>query len=84
MQELVRAVIDGQEVNVGAAFAKSKGLEVLDEPTHGEDGQIRPATRRGGRPRKPRTSVAKKAAEKKAAAESAEPADDTNPPSEES
>lgn len=80
MPGLVRAVIGDQEVNVGKEYAESKGLEVLDEPTHSEDGQIRSATRRGGRRVKPKVSVAEKAAEKKAAAKSAEPAD-TNPPS---
>lgn len=80
MPGLVRAVIGDQEVNVGREYAESKGLEVLDEPVYREDGQIRPATRRGGRRAKPKVSVADKAAEKKAAAKNAEPADD-NPPS---
>lgn len=80
MPNLVRAVIGNQEVNVSPEYAESKGLEVLEESAYREDGQIRPATRRGGRRAKPKTSVAEKASEKKAAAKSAEPAD-TNPPS---
>ncbi len=63
---LVRVRKDNLEFNVGAALAKAQGLDVLDEPTHGANGQPRPATRLNGRPRKPKTSVAE-AAEKKAA-----------------
>lgn len=75
MSNLVRAVIGDQEINVSPEYAESKGLKVLDEPTHREDGRVRPATRRGGRPAKPKTSVAV-AAEKKAASSA-----DNNPPS---
>jgi len=82
MQSLVRAVIDGQEVNVSAAYAETHDLEVLDEPTHRDDGRRRAPTRLGGRPVKPKTSVAEAAA-KKAAAKSAEPAESDTPPSKE-
>jgi len=68
MAELVRARINGFEKNVGKAFAEStEGVEILDEPTATEDGSRRGTTRVGGRPVKKRTSVAKQAAEKKAA-----------------
>lgn len=85
-QEIVRAVMDGQEVNVSRGYATAYDLTVLeDEPTQTDDGRERPATRRGGRPAKPTTSVALKAsAKKKAAAKSAEPAEPASPPSEES
>lgn len=66
--ELVRVRINGVEKNVGASFAESHGLNVLDEPTVRGDGTPRPMTREGGRPRKPKTTVAEKATAKKAAA----------------
>lgn len=62
----VRVRIGNTETNVGKAFAEAKGLDVLDEPTHNPDGSPRAATRKGGRPRKPRTSVAEAAASKAA------------------
>lgn len=67
MADLVRVRLNGVEKNVGKAFAEAHKLDVLDEPTHGRDGQPRRDTRAGGRPVKPKTSVAKKAAEKQAA-----------------
>lgn len=78
MPNLVRAVIGDQEVNVSPQYADAKGLEVLAESIYADDGSLKPATRRGGRPMKPKTSVAKAAAEK-----AAKPADvsPTNPPS---
>jgi hypothetical protein len=83
MPELVRAVIGDREVNVSAAYAVKHDLQVLDEPTHRDDGRPRPETRRGGRPNKPKTSVAKKAAAKKAEpAQESGPSADDNPPSE--
>lgn len=66
MSDLVRVRIDGLEKNVGRTFADVKGLTVLDEPTVSVDGRPRPTTRKNGRAVKPQTSVAKKAAEKKA------------------
>lgn len=63
---LVRVRKGDVEFNVGAALAEAQGLTVLDESTHGPDGRPRAATRKNGRPRKPKTSVAE-AAEKKAA-----------------
>lgn len=77
MQKLVRAVIGDQEVTVSAAYAAAHDLEVVDQPTHRADGRAVPATRRGGRPVKPKTSVAKQAAAKKAAAKSADSAEST-------
>lgn len=76
-EPLVRVRIDKFEKNVGATFAESKGLDVVDdEPTHRPDGWPRGTTRTGGRRVKTQTTVAKKAAEKKAAskAETAEEA----------
>lgn len=74
MAELVRARINGFEKNVGRAYAETTdGVEVLDdEPTTNRDGSLRPTTRAGGRPVKPRTTVDDQAtAKKKTAAGSA-------------
>jgi hypothetical protein len=76
MSDLVRVRVDDREFNVGRAHAEANKLDVLDESPRFSDGSLRPVTRRGGRPRKPKVSVAE-AAEKKAA-ESADR--DTNPP----
>lgn len=51
--------------------ATAAGWELLDEPTHTADGRIRPDSRLNGREAKPQTSVAQKAAEKKAASSAA-------------
>ena len=67
MSELVRARFDGVEKSVSRGLAERHGLEILDEPARRPDGQIRPTTRIGGRPRKPKTSVAEAAAKKQAA-----------------
>lgn len=71
MADLVRVRIGGFEKNVGRSFAESNDLEVLDEPTANGDGSLRATTRKGGRPVKEKTTVAKQAAEKKAAVTSA-------------
>lgn len=71
MAELVRAVIGDQELNVGRAYAEKKRLKVLDEPTHRPDGRPRPATRRGGRPDKPKTTVDEAAAKKRGTSKAA-------------
>lgn len=78
MPDLVRVRINGYEKNVGATFAENKELEVIDEPTHRPDGQPRATTRTGGRRVKPKTTVAKKAAEKKAAEKPAETAEEAS------
>ena len=57
---------DGTEKNLSEHVAKRAKLEVLDEPTTRGDGSLRRPTRKGGRPDKPKTTVAKKAAAKKA------------------
>lgn len=78
MSDLVRVRENGFELNVGRAHAEAAGMEVLDEPTARPDGTLRPATRVNGRPVKPKTTVAKKAAEKKAASEPAKTAEEAN------
>lgn len=67
MADLVRVRLDGVEKNVGRSFAEANKLEVLDESPYRGDGRPRPTTRKGGRPMKPKTSVAKQVAENKAA-----------------
>lgn len=55
---LVRVrLTNGRETNVGANWAEINGLEVLDEPTHRGDGTPRRATRKAGRPVKPRRDL---------------------------
>lgn len=79
MSDLVRVRINGFEKNVGRTFAEStEGVEILDEPTHRDDGAPRETTREGGRPVKPRTTVAKKAAAKKAATKAADTAEEAS------
>jgi hypothetical protein len=68
MSDLVRVRDNGFELNIGRVHAEASGLEVLDEPTRRPDGTLRRATRLKGRPVKPRTTVAKKVAEKAASA----------------
>jgi len=70
-QKLVRVRIGDTETNVGAAYAKTHDLDVLDEPTVNDDGSRREPTRKGGRRAKPKTTVAQAAAKKKAAVDSA-------------
>lgn len=79
MPDLVRVRVDDAEFNVGRAYAEARNLDVLAESPYHRDGTPRPVTRAGGRPRKPKVSVAE-AAGKKAATS----ADRINPlPSEE-
>ena len=77
MSNLVRARIGDRSVNVSPEYAEAKGLEVLDEPTHLDDGRLREETKANGRPVKPKTSVASAAAAKKAG----QPTAADNPPS---
>lgn len=70
--ELVRVRVGDIEKNMSKALAESsKDVEILDEPVRDPSGRLRGETRTGGRPVKPRTSVAKKAAEKQAVTASA-------------
>lgn len=64
MGDLVRVRINGVEKNVGRGFAAKHDLEVIEEPTHANGGQARKTTRKGGRPLKPKTTVAAAAAAK--------------------
>lgn len=65
MADLVRVRTEsGQEINVGRGFAERHDLTVLDEPALRGDGRPRRATRKNGRPNKPKTSVAAQVAEK--------------------
>ncbi len=66
MSDLVRVRVGDREFNVGRTDAERRGLNVLDEPTHTKSGNPRPETRAGGRPDKPKTTVAKQAAGKQA------------------
>lgn len=70
---LVRVRVGGIEKNMGRSLAEaSEGVEVLNEDPRNPDGSLRRETRKGGRPVKQRTTVAKKAAEKKAVTPSAD------------
>ena len=69
--ELVRVrTATGFETTVGRVHAQaSSDLTILDdEPVREMFGRTQPITRAGGRPLKPKTTVAKKAADRKAAA----------------
>lgn len=66
MSDLVRVRLGDFEKNVSRSFAEANDLTVLDEPTTNRDGSLRGTTRKAGRPVKPKTSVAKKVAEKAA------------------
>ncbi len=61
--DLVRVRLDRIDTNMARSHAEQAGVQILDEPAF-ENGQPRRATRHG-RALKPKTSVAKKAAEKK-------------------
>lgn len=85
---LVRALVPdgdaGQLVNVSPAQAEAKGWEVVDEPTHGDDGRALPPTRANGRPVKPKTNLPKTTVDKASTAKKAdEPTAADNPPSKE-
>lgn len=73
---LVRALIGNRSVNVSPEYAKAHDLEVLDEPTHLDDGRVRPETTATGRPIKPKTTVADATAKK-----AGKPTAESNPPS---
>lgn len=73
MADLVRVRLNGVEKNMGRALAEtSEGVEILKDATHSPDGRPRGETRADGRRRKPRTTVAKSASAKKAAAVAAD------------
>lgn len=65
--ELVRVRIGDIETNMGRVRAEKAGVEILDESARRPDGKLRRDTRKGGRPRKPKTSVAELVAEKRSA-----------------
>lgn len=58
---------NGYEASLSEAHAKNEGLAVLDEPATNVRGMPLPATRKDGRPIKPRVSVDELAANKAAA-----------------
>lgn len=77
-KELVRVRVGDIEKNMGRSLAEaSSDVTVLDEPVRNPNGSLRRETRSGGRPVKPKTTVAKKAAAKKAVTESARTEGDT-------
>jgi hypothetical protein len=68
-----------REATLPAAFVDGSTLEVLDAPATNRRGVPLPATRRNGRPVKPRTTVSKEAA-KKAALHESDPGPSDNIP----
>lgn len=79
MSDFVRVSLpNGHEATFSRVFAESEGLQVLDAPATNSRGVPLPATRKGGRPLKPVTTVSKEAA-KKAAKKSATPAPSDEP-----
>lgn len=75
---LVRALIGDRSVNVSPEYAESYSLELLDEPTHLDDGRVRPECTAAGRPIKPKVTVADAAAKK-----AGQPTAKSTPPSSE-
>ena len=72
MTDLVRVRIGDQENTVTRNAAIAADWEILpDESSYDAAGRVRGATRKGGRPMKPRTTVAKEAAAKEAVTEPA-------------
>ena len=59
---------NGRETSLNEEFARSEGLQILDEPATDYRGRPLPESRKDGRRVKPRTTVNKAAAKKKAAA----------------
>ncbi len=68
--ELVRVRLESVDLNMSRVLAEEAGVEILDEPTHNDDGRLREPTPHS-RPPKPHTTVAKQAAAKQAASEPA-------------
>lgn len=67
MADLVRARLNGTDYTMARFWAKRLGADIIQSPTHNEDGTVRQATSAdSGRRAKPKTTVAKKAAAKKA------------------
>ena len=68
MADLVRARIKGVDHTISRYFAQRLEAQIIQSPTHNDDGSVRgPTSAESGRPAKPKSTVAKKAAAKKAA-----------------
>lgn len=79
MSEFVRvSLANGHEATLSAAFVAGTDLQVLDVPATDLRGRPLPASRKGGRRMKPKTTVAEAAVKKAAMNESDPgPSDDT-------
>jgi hypothetical protein len=65
--DLVRARLKGTDYTMGRFWAKRLKAEIIQSPTHNDDGTVRgPTSASSGRRAKPQTTAAKKAAAKKA------------------
>lgn len=63
----VRARLNGVDHTMSRFFAKRLGAQIIQSPTHNPDGSLRgPTSAESGRKAKPKTTVAKQAAEKQA------------------
>lgn len=72
MPDLVRARYKGTDYTMARYFAGRLDATIVQSPTHNPDGSLRgPTSAESGRKAKPKSTVAKKAAEKKAAPSSA-------------
>lgn len=79
MTDFVRVSLpNGHEVTLSRDYAENAGLQALDAPATNSRGVPLSATRKGGRPLKPSTTVATEAA-KKATEKSATPAPSDEP-----
>lgn len=82
MPDFVRVSLpNGHEATFSRAYAESEGLKVIDSPATNSRGLPLPATRKGGRPVKPATTVSKEAAKKTARKTSETPASSDDIPS---
>lgn len=80
MTEYVRVRLsNGHEATLSADFVEGTNLTVLDEPATDLRGRPLPATRKGGRRMKPKTTVEKEAAKKATANKSDPGPSDDNP-----
>lgn len=67
MADFVRARLDGTDYTMARFWAKRLGAEIIQSPTHNDDGTLRgPTSANTGRKAKPKTTVGKQSTAKQA------------------